>query len=80
MYVSKFDSGRLFLHSPSEGECVSRLTLNLNLTCAYKQVFDNTTLWKPILIQYAIYTSVMWKLEAPSAQTQHMKSTEFAYS
>lgn len=80
MYVSKLYSGRLFLHSPSEGECVSRLTLNLNLTCAYKQVFDNTTLWKPILIQYAIYTSVMWKLEAPSAQTQHMKSTEFAYS
>lgn len=26
-------------------------------------------IWEPIAIQYAIYTSVMWKYEAPSAHT-----------
>lgn len=33
-------------------------------------ICDITTSWKPILLQYTIYTSVIWELEASSAHTE----------
>ena len=62
--VQRFNTERLFSHSDAK----------IWVQEAYL-ICDSTTSLARNVVQYTIYTSVMWKLEASSAQTLRMDFT-----
>lgn len=68
-----FDTRRQFSNLSAEGKNIIWANLKYPFTmCTYKQNFVISQLvWKPITVQYAAYSIVMWTLKTSSAHTVH---------
>ena len=74
MYVQSLTlEGCFHIHLPNE-ERLSQLVLNMSLRrVPSSMICDITTTLEPIVIQYATYSSVIWKHLASSTYTLEMK-------